>query len=31
MVLESDALERDYHTYFDLTIVSEDRDKTFEQ
>ncbi|CAM2712706.1 unnamed protein product [Rotaria socialis] len=31
VILESDALERDYHTYFDLTLVSEDADKTFEQ
>ncbi|CAF4796455.1 unnamed protein product [Rotaria sp. Silwood1] len=31
IVLESDALERDYHTYFDLTLVAEDIDKTFEQ
>ena len=31
MVLESDAIERDYHTYFDLTLVSEDVDRTFEQ
>jgi hypothetical protein len=31
VVLESDALERDYHTYFDLTLVAEDMDKTFEQ
>lgn len=31
VVLESDALERDYHTYFDLTLIAEDIDKTFEQ
>jgi len=31
VVLESDALERDYHAYFDLTLVAEDIDKTFEQ
>ncbi|CAF3327706.1 unnamed protein product, partial [Rotaria sp. Silwood2] len=31
VVLESDALERDYHTFFDLTLVAEDIDKTFEQ
>lgn len=31
LVLESDALERDYHSYFDLTLVAEDPDKTFEQ
>jgi len=31
VVLESDALERDYHTYFDLTLIAEDIDKIFEQ
>lgn len=31
MILESDAIERDYHSYFDLTLVAEDLDKTFEQ
>lgn len=31
VVLESDAIERDYHSYFDLTLVAEDIDKTFEQ
>jgi len=31
VVLESDALERDYHAYFDLTLVAEDIEKTFEQ
>ncbi|CAF4444420.1 unnamed protein product, partial [Adineta steineri] len=31
VVLESDALEHDYHTYFDLTLVADDIEKTFEQ
>jgi len=31
VVLESDTLERDYHAYFDLTLVAEDIDRTFEQ
>ncbi|CAF0941881.1 unnamed protein product [Didymodactylos carnosus] len=31
VVLESDAIERDYHAYFDLTITADDMEKTFEQ
>lgn len=31
MLLDSEAIERDYHTYFDLTLGSEDFDKTLEQ
>ncbi|CAF0879165.1 unnamed protein product [Adineta ricciae] len=31
VVMESEAIEHDYHAYFDLTLVAEDLDKTFEQ
>lgn len=31
IVMESDTLERDYHNYFDLTLVSYEVEKTFEQ